>query len=44
VNIQYNKTISFNENKKYTDKIYNYIKDFFDKNYPNIVKNYSITI
>ena len=44
VNIAYDRTVSMNENKKLSDEIYNDVKSFFQKNYPWIVKNYSITI
>ncbi len=44
VNIKYDKSFSLPENKQYTQKVYNYTKDFFDKYYPWIVKNMEITV
>jgi multidrug efflux pump subunit AcrB len=34
INIKYDKSFSLPENKKNTEKIYKYTKEFFDKNYP----------
>ncbi len=44
VDIKYNKSFSLEENKKDTNKIYKYVKYFFNKYYPWIVKNIAITI
>jgi len=44
INIKYDNSVSLLENRKLSDKIYTWTKEYFDKNNPNIVKTTQINI